>query len=140
MEKSISIRCIKMQHMHSVVLLYKSYDGDGFNLLSEEWTHTEEHLHFVQLENVTFDIFEDKRRIAQERGTRTVHAVARGTLVNALPKGLSPNKDLLKKIANLPQIDYRPKSDAFFYYVKNGEEIREAKALYAYDGKVVVET
>lgn len=121
-------------------MMYRGFLTDGFNLLSEEWTHIEEDLHFVHLENVRFDIYEDNRRIAIEQGKRTVHAVAKGTLVNALPRGLSPNKDILKKIATLPEIYYRPKADAFFYYVKTGKEIHEAKALYAYDGKVVVET
>lgn len=128
-----------MQIVHSIVLLYKDLRGEGFNLLSEEWTHTEEKLAFVHLENVMFDIYEDKRRVAFERGIHTVHAVARGTLLNALPKGLSPSKDLLKKIKNLPEIDYKPHSDAFFFYVDTRREIHSAKNLYAFDGGIRVE-
>lgn len=135
-ERSISIRCIKMQVMHSIVLLYKSWSRDGFNLLSDEWTHTEEGLNFVHMEDVTFDIYEERR----DPQRKTVHAVARGTLVNALPQGLSPSKELIKKIESLPEIDYRPnKADSVFFYVASGQEIHSAKTLYAYNGKVKVE-
>jgi hypothetical protein len=125
-----------MQAVNSIVLLYKSFGGEGFNLLSEEWTHTEEDLRFVHMQDVTFDILEDKK----DPSRRTVHAVARGTLINALPRGLSPSKELMKKIEKLPEIDYRPnKADSVFFYVKDGREIYTAKTLYALDGKVRVE-
>lgn len=124
-----------MQALHSIVLLYKDLATRQFNLLCEEWTSIERGLGYVHLENVTFDIYEDKK----DSTKRTVHAVARGTLVNALPPGLNPAKDIIKKFGKLPEIDYKPSASTFFFFSSSLEEIHSAKTLYAYNGEVRVE-
>jgi hypothetical protein len=139
MEKSISIRCIKMLAMHTEVLLYKDLDSDGFNLVSREFTHIERNLSFVHLSEVTFDIYEDRREVALQTGKRTVHAVARGTLQFALPQGFNPPKNAVAASKNLKQVDYKPGHEAFFFTTNDNKEIYTAKNLYAFGGIVRVE-
>lgn len=128
-----------MLAMHTEVLLYKDLNGEGFSLLSHEFTHVEDNLSFVHLENVTFDIYEDRRDVAIKTGNRTVHAVARGTLVHALPQGFHTPKGIALKTKNLKEVDYKPGHEAFFFTVNNNQAIYTARNLYAFDNKVKVE-
>lgn len=138
MEKYLSIRCIKLQTLHSPVLLYKDLATGLFNILCEEFTHIERGLSYVKLEDVSFVIYQDRRKLMDQTGVRTVHAVAKGSLITALPTETQVPKKILRLLDTLPEIDYNPFDKDHFYFVKNKQEVKHAKELYAYDGKVKV--
>lgn len=126
-----------MNSKEKIVLLHKDLYQPGFVLLDTNFEELGRQVNYVRMVNVTFDIYEEKKRSDR----RTVHAVARGTLQAALPIGASPNPDHLRKFFHLIEVDYRPnKPDSFFYTVNDGKQIHSAETLYGYAGVIRVET
>jgi len=130
-----------MLTLHTTVLLYKDLSGKGFNILSPDFKHLEENLSYVEMENVTFEINEAALEIFKASGKKTVHAVAKGTLVNALPLSIKPSDRLINKARGLIQIDYNPHVSTKFFSLgldTGPDEITFAKQLIGIDRRVYV--
>lgn len=138
MEKYLSIRCIKIQAANAFVLLYKTIGGTGFSIMCEEFTHIEKELGFVKLTEVSFEVFSEEKRLMDEIGDRTVHAVAKGVLSIALPFQATISNKMTRFLESLPEIDYDPFGPGYFFYIKTKQPIETAKELYAYEQKVRV--
>lgn len=138
MDGSLSIRCTKVLILHKSVMLYKSWGQPGFNILSDEFKFLEENLEYVHLEDVSFAIYPDLKEVFDKTGKKTVHALAKGTLISALPFNINPCAATIKLMETLPEVDYNPHTADHFFLVDTKTQISTAKHLYAFNKKVKV--
>lgn len=124
-----------MLAINAEVLLHKSLNDNGVNLVCKEFTCVEENLSFVRLADVTFDVYEDNISVPP-----AVHAVAKGKLITAYPSDMetpSAARADCRKL-KLREINYKSGHEPFFFTVDDSLEVHSASELYAFDGKIFV--
>ncbi len=120
------------------VMLYKSFNGEGFNILSEEFKMLQESLGYVHLKDVSFIIYPDRKEVMEQEDKRTVHALAVGTILNALPLGYKPSAEILQKLHSLPELDYNPYTADHFYLKTTLTKVEYAAELFAFNNQVKI--
>lgn len=119
-------------------MLYKSIGGDGFNILSEEFKMLQEGLSFVHLKDVNFVIYPDRKEVMDREDKRTVHALAVGTMMAALPLGYKPSAIVIEQLHTLPELDYNPYTADHFFLKSTLAKVEKATELFAFNNQVKV--
>lgn len=119
-------------------MLYKNFNGSGFNLLSTEFEILKQNLNYVHLTDVTFNFYPDRKEVMDREGKRTVHALAVGQVVSMLPTGYNPPADILERLKTLEELGYNPHVSDNFYLKSTLVKVEYAKELFAFNNQVKV--